>query len=81
MADATAEREPEHQDEQEGGHHRRGDRLRPELEHAQHLAGGQRPQPAVARGHSRQRPAPFGRNDAAHEAIAFTYASASESAW
>ena len=48
LADPPAERQPEDDDEQKRGEHRRGDRLRPELEHAVGLARGEREQPAVA---------------------------------
>src|SRR6185295_1177127 len=48
VADAPAERQSEDEDEQKRGEDRRGDRLRPQLQDAVGLAGGERDEAAVA---------------------------------
>jgi hypothetical protein len=53
LADAPAERQPEHGDEQERRENRRQDRLRPQLQHAGRLAAGEREESPVADGKGR----------------------------
>jgi hypothetical protein len=74
VLDAPAQREPEDEDEEERGDHRRRDRLDPQLQHAVDLARRERPQAAAA--HQRLGEAPrrdlAAEREIAHEAIALT---------